>query len=150
MWYKNKNLKILTQYTDRHTENIINVVEGGIVPALILPGLGLCLFLPFLFLLNVTISDISSNNYVWSSVSDWWTVPESWVAKDCSTPGKCSLFCYIWWPDWVNNDHTTWIMITRNEQWSHRVLNNVCCTTTDQKLKGHIMCNLTTHNPQQA
>ena len=34
-------------HTYIHTDNIINVVEGGIVPALILPGLGLCLFLSF-------------------------------------------------------------------------------------------------------
>ena len=98
----------------------------------------------------VTVSsfplNVTSPRICLISVSDWWTVPESWVAEDCSTPGQCSLFCYIWWPEWVNNDHTTWIMITRSEQWSHHYMNNVCCTITASKaqivwLKGHRMCN---------
>ena len=134
--FDNFDTALYVHHTHRHTYIQTQTVlllgvsleeRGGVVPTLIPPWDCDCFL--FSLLLNVTSPRICL------SVSDWWTVPESWVAEDWSTPGQCSLFCYIWWPEWVNNDHITWIMITRKEQWSHHIMNNVCCTTTDQKLK---------------
>ena len=89
--------------TDRQTMLFdVNLEErGGIVPTLIPPGLGLWLFPSFPLFLNITISDISSQNQ--------WTV--LLVLLDLVTRMSQQ------WSHNMNYDYKKWTMIMHIMSW---------------------------------
>ena len=132
-------------HTERQTGYVVIKCEfgggrgGGVDPALI-AGLGLWLFSPLPFLLKVTIPDISSkmsDPCLWLANSSCMT--GSWGLWELSKTGQRSLFCFIYWPEQVNNDHTTQNMVT-NDTLCERVLHNNRMKAQTVWLQCHRIC----------